>query len=537
MIVVVAMMLLIGAPASASAHAVLESVSPPDESTTKTAVRQVELRFDETVSVAFGGVKAYGPTGKRVDSGAAKSSGHTVHIPVRASKTGTYAVSYRVVSADGHPVRGATTFHVRAKSADDRSEAAAQDASRSDRAVEIAFGVARGWALGALLLLAGGVVFVTLIAPGTRARLLGWMIAIAFVGVAVSFVLDAMNATGLTLTETLQGGVVRAESRTTWGTSALIQLGLLIVAAVWLRVIDLRNVRGRVRGVLICIPAVAPLLAWSLGGHAIATDPVWLRLPLDMLHMVLAAIWIGGLVQLIAYLRFDAVTIEHVERYSRWMTIIVAMLVATGLYAAYSEIGFVKAALADTTYGRLVVVKSLLLVAIAPLALLNQRRNVPGLRGNGGVQPNDARRRLRRYAWGEVALLVAVIAATAALIQTPPARVAVAAGLVDADISFPSGAHAQLVIDPARVGSNEIHVYAATKNDRIDPAVTAVSLRASGPHGIDNLKLPLLPSGPGHFTTPARTIPFAGTWTFELTVFRGKFETDTGSVRAKIGER
>lgn len=536
-VALIALAVLLLVPALASGHATLTSVEPADESTTKSAVTEVVLKFDESVSAAFGGVKAYGPDGTRVDDGRVEGSGKTIRIPVRASKSGTYAVSYRIVSADGHPIRSATTFHVRAKSANALSLAAADDASKSSKAVEIEYGIARGFALGALIMLAGGVVFVTLIAPGTRARLLGWSLAIAFVGVAASFLLDAMNATGLGVADALKGDVLRAEAKTTWGRSALIQLGLLVVLAIWLRVIDIRSVRGRVRGVLIAIPAIAPLLAWSLGGHAIASDPVWLRLPLDMVHMVAAAIWVGGLVQLIGYLRYDAVTIEHVERYSRWMVVVVTVLVATGLYAAYVEIGFDKAALADTTYGRLVIVKSLLLVGIVPLALLNKRRNVPGLRGAAGITPNEARRSLRRYAWGEFGLLVAVIAATAALIQTPPARVALTSGIVDKYIEFPSGAKAQLVIDPGAAGSNEIHIYAQTKTDRLDGDVTEVSLRASGPRGIENLKLPLLPSGPGHFTTPARTIPFAGTWTFQVTVARGKFETDSGSVRAEIGER
>ena len=230
-------------------------------------------------------------------------------------------------------------------------------------------------------------------------------------------------------------------------------------------------------------------------------------------------------------------TIEHVERYSRIMLVAVGLLVATGLYASWSEIGLSRDALADTTYGRLVIAKSLLLVGIVPLALLNQRRHVPGLRGAGGMRPNDARRLLRRYAAGEVVLLVLVLAATAALIQTPPARDAVDPGIADVDIRLASGATAQLVIDPARAGSNEIHVYASTKEQRLDDAVTGVLLVGDGPRGIENLKLPLLPSGPGHFTTPARTIPFAGTWTFEVTVERGRFETDAGTAKVEIGAR
>lgn len=537
LLAIAAWLVVLFAPATAGAHAVLVEATPSDESTTEQPVREVELRFNEGVSAAFGGVKAYGPDGSRVDSGDVDSGGKTVRVPVRASARGTYAVSYRVVSADGHPVRGATTFHVGQRSDSTRSEDAARDASKSNRAVEVAFGAVRGIALLALLGLAGGVAFVTCLAPGSRPRLLGWMLLVGMAMVAASFVLDAMNATGLGVVDSLRGEVLRAEARTTWGRSALVQLVLLALLAIWLRVVDLRGVRSLGRGLVVAVPFFLPLAAWSAGGHAVADEPVWLRLPLDVLHMSMAALWIGGLLQLLGYLRRDAVTIEHVERYSTAMLVTVGLLVATGLYASWSEIGLSRYALADTTYGRLVIAKSLLLVGVMPLALLNRRRNVPGLRGGAGIRPNDARRSLRRYALGEVGLLVLVLAATAALIQTPPARTAVDPGIVDVDVRLASGATAQLVIDPARAGSNEIHVYASTKDRRLDDAVTNVLLEGDGPNGIENLKLPLLPSGPGHFTTPARTIPFPGTWTFSVIVERGRFESDAGTAKATIGAR
>jgi copper transport protein len=256
-----------------------------------------------------------------------------------------------------------------------------------------------------------------------------------------------------------------------------------------------------------------------------------------MLHMLAASIWIGGLIQLLAYLRVGAVSMEHMLRWSRVALVAVILLVVTGLFASFKEIGLSREALLDTTYGRLVLVKALLLVATMPFAFLNMRHNVPGLRSGRTASGIDARARLRRYVSAELAILLCVIAATAALIQTAPARTQLTPPRIERTVTFQSGASAQLIVDPGTVGPNEIHVYVMTKAQRVDQAVTELKLTADGPRGLKALDLGLLPGGPGHWTIPRRTIPFAGTWKFVLTVDRGDFESETGSVSATIGAR
>ncbi|MCZ4497154.1 MAG: copC [Thermoleophilia bacterium] len=523
---------------SAGAHAVLIDSQPGDEATVDGSVREVRLKFNESIVVAFGGSKVWGPDGSRVDDGdASVEGGRTLVVPIDGAARGTYALSYRIVSGDGHPVRGASTFHVGARSGDTVSEDKARAASAGNRSVEVAFGVARGIALAALLYLAGAVVFAACIAPGTSPRWVVPALVLAFVGVAVSYLLDAANAAGFSLAETLRWDVVRAEASTTWGRSALVQLGLIAVLALWLRMIDVARVRTWRQGALVALPAMAPLLAWSAGGHAIATKPVWLRLPLDMLHMVAAAVWIGGLVALILLMRAPGAHGATVRRWSRVAMAAVGTLVATGLYASFIEIGLSWEALSETTYGRLVLIKALLLLATMPLAWLNQRRNVPALEAEAADSVDPASRgRLRRYVAGELAILAVVVGVTAALIQTPPAKSSIQPKLVDKVIPLRTG-ELQLVVDPARVGANEIHVYVSNERGRLDETVTNVTMRGKGGgKGIEGLEIPLLPSGPGHFTTPAKTIPFAGSWTFTLQVERGTFDSQAASFTTSIGK-
>jgi copper transport protein len=537
-LIVLAALFVVTLPtASAFAHATLESITPADESTVQQAVKTVDLKFNENISVAFGGTKVWGPTGNRVDSGKARVDGHTVKVPIDSAARGTYAVSYRIVSADGHPVHGASTFHVGEASVNDVSQRKALAASKSHPALERSYGAVRGFALLGLMLLAGGMAFALVIAPGTRPRLIGAALVVAIVALPISYVLDAAISAGFSISESLRWPVLRAEAGSAWGRSVLIQLGLLILAAVWYRVVDVRTVRARAQALLVAIPAFLPLYAWSIGGHAFATHPVYIRLPLDMVHLTVASVWVGGLIQLLFYLRAGAVSMEHVTRWSRTALWCVIILVATGLYASYIEIGFSKEALFQTTYGRLVIVKALLLIGTMPFAWLNMRHNVPGLRSGRTTAGVDARARLRQYVVAEFVLLACVIAATSALIQTAPARTQVTPARIEKFIKLPSGAQAQLIVDPGTAGPDEIHIYTFTKTERVDQTVTDVKLTGDGPKGIKSLDLGLLPGGPGHWTISRRTIPFAGSWKFTLTVDRGDFDSETGSTTAQIGVR
>ena len=55
------------------------------------------------------------PDGSRADQGDPTATGTTVTIPLRSGGgRGTYLVSYRVISADSHPVAGSLTYSVRA---------------------------------------------------------------------------------------------------------------------------------------------------------------------------------------------------------------------------------------------------------------------------------------------------------------------------------------------------------------------------------------------------------------------------------------
>jgi copper transport protein len=102
-------------PASAWAHAALLRTDPVASRTIDAAPPEVRLTYSEPVEPRFAIVSVTDATGRQVTSGepvAAPGSAQTVVTPLRRVGEGWYLVFWRVISADGHPVRGAFTFAI-----------------------------------------------------------------------------------------------------------------------------------------------------------------------------------------------------------------------------------------------------------------------------------------------------------------------------------------------------------------------------------------------------------------------------------------
>jgi copper transport protein len=102
-------------PASAWAHAALLQTIPEASRTTNVAPTEVRLRYSEPVEPRFAIVSVTDAAGQQVTAGdpsAAPGSPQTLVTPLKRVPEGWFLVFWRVISADGHPVRGAFTFAV-----------------------------------------------------------------------------------------------------------------------------------------------------------------------------------------------------------------------------------------------------------------------------------------------------------------------------------------------------------------------------------------------------------------------------------------
>jgi len=107
--VATASLLLLAGAGPAEAHARLVRAVPGNGSTLETAPSRVTLVFDEEMRPPSA-IVVTGPTGVEVQHGTVAVADNTATVAVQVTAPGTYRVAFRVVSADGHPVTGETTF-------------------------------------------------------------------------------------------------------------------------------------------------------------------------------------------------------------------------------------------------------------------------------------------------------------------------------------------------------------------------------------------------------------------------------------------
>lgn len=226
--------LVIGSAAAAQAHAVLERTSPAEGSVVSAAPRQVTLTFGEDVGVTGDDVQVYDDQLHRVDTGHAghiTGRGDTVGVALRPGLPhGTYTVTWRVISADSHPVSGGYTFSIGAPSHVAVTVAGLGGGSRT---VGVLLGAMRF--LGYLGLIAGpgGLAFLMLWPAGQRdrptRRIITSGLVLSVVAAAGAFVLEAPYGQGQPLSKAFDSGALNDVVGSRYGHALLIRLGLFLV--------------------------------------------------------------------------------------------------------------------------------------------------------------------------------------------------------------------------------------------------------------------------------------------------------------------
>jgi copper resistance protein C len=97
----------------ASAHATRVSCQPADNAALTAGPDQVSATFNEQLQTTFAAVAVVGPDGNLWSVGQPTVHGAVVSVGMRPlGPTGSYAVNYRVTSADGHVVSGSWSFRL-----------------------------------------------------------------------------------------------------------------------------------------------------------------------------------------------------------------------------------------------------------------------------------------------------------------------------------------------------------------------------------------------------------------------------------------
>jgi copper transport protein len=544
---IVAVVLALAVPASA--HAVLRSAVPADGQQLDAPPREIRLEFTEPVTLADDALRVHNanaavvPLGPLADDGA---SG--VRAPfVDPLPEGSYIVTWRVVSADGHPISGGLVFSVGAGEQIDAALVRQVFASGSARPAAVAAVVIRSLGYLCVLVAAGGVAFLVWAADPRDGPALQRSVRLAaVVGVAAAVLavpVQAAESSGAGVRGLLRADLLATAITGGVGVQSLVQVLALGAVAFLLRG------RAEQRYLWAVSPAAVAAAAVVVAGHTRTTQPVWLVVGSDVLHVLAAAIWVGGLVLLwpAARRRWAADDPTGAARtVARFSSVATAAVIAVGVAGALLSWMLVRTgtALTSTAYGRVLLAKVLLVLVVLAVGAYNNRRLVPAVAAATAAQPGvgsgppdavPAWRRLRRTIRAEVIVLAVVMAVTATLVGLRPA--AEAAG-VTAPFStvVPVGDDAQLhlTVDPNHVGNNALHLYVLDATGRPVDA-TGLELRMTLPaNGIGPLARTPTFVAPGHWVHTGNDLVAPGRWHIEALVTIGRFEQHRANVSVEV---
>ncbi|MER5430948.1 copper resistance protein CopC [Streptomyces sp. NPDC002588] len=380
---------LLAGAAPASAHAALTGSDPAQGVVVDKAPTQVTLTFSETVSMNDDSLRVLDPKGARVDDGKpSNTSGTSYAVPLHSGlPDGTYTVTYQVVSADSHPVAGAFTFSIGSPS---KTSVSVSDQTAGGGIVGWLYGFGRYVSYAGFIVMVGGGAFVLACwQRGTGVRALqrlvvsGWLAMTA----ATLFLLllrgsyTRSGKVGDIFDLELLGQVLQTKT----GAALVSRLLLLAAAALFIAVLfgayDKREgeeKRDLTFGLAIGGTVVAAGLAasWAMAEHASTGLQPGIAMPVDVLHLLAVAGWLGGLAALlVALFRAPAdrpVEAGAVHRFSQVAFGSVVALVATGVYQSWRQLGS-WSAFTETRYGRLLLVKIGLVALLVGIAWISRR--------------------------------------------------------------------------------------------------------------------------------------------------------------------
>ncbi len=378
---------LLAGSAPVSAHAALTASDPQQGSVVEKAPAQVSLTFSEGVAMSDGSVRVLDPKGKRVDTGKTSEQGtNTYSVKLHSGlPDGTFTVTYQVVSADSHPVSGAFTFSIGAPST---TSVSVSDQEAGGGVVGGLYGFARYLSYAGFILLVGGAAFVLACwqrGTGERSvqRLVvsGWL---ALTGATLAMLLLRGSYTGSgkvgdIFDLTLLSNVLQTKT----GAALVSRLLLLAAGALFIAVLfgayekreDEEEKGDLTFGLAIGGFVVAAGLAatWAMAEHASTGIQTGISMPVDVLHLLAVAVWLGGLsTLLVALYRAPSIEPAAVRRFSRIAFGSVAVLAATGIYQSWRQLGS-WSAFTGTSYGQLLLVKIGLVVVLVGIAWISRR--------------------------------------------------------------------------------------------------------------------------------------------------------------------
>jgi len=489
----------------AFAHATLLSALPAEGVTLPAPPATMRLDFNEPVSPLV--MRLVRPTGQVATLTNVTAENKSVNIgPPDMPDLGTYVLSWRVISADGHPVGGVVTFSVGHPSA-----GVSAPPNVGAAGVHAAIWIVQFVLSFALFIGVGGAFFAAWLAakrPLPRQSVLAAAITCGIVAAAVSISFQGLDALAEPLQDALRPGVWLEGFTTSWGSTVLVA-GATLVGALLALGFDNRS-WSRAFAVLALIGIGLALVA---SGHASTTEPRLLSIPVVFLHGVCVAFWIGSLLPLaLAVPAGDSVALE---RFSRLIPVPLLVLIASGVVLAFVQLDRPDA-LWTTDYGRVLSAKIALVLMLLALGALNRYAIVPRLALTGT-------RSLVTVIATEFALAIVILGLVGLWRFMPPPRALAAAQMTY--IHFHGEpAMAQIELTPVRDRGAAVTIDVT--DDELKPvAAKQVDLVIWNPSaGIEPIRRNATFEGGATWRIVGLQIPLAGVWRMRVEILISDFD-------------
>jgi copper transport protein len=283
------------------------------------------------------------------------------------------------------------------------------------------------------------------------------------------------------------------------------------------------------------VPLLGLALLPSLGGHTSVQQPVAVLLPANIVHVLAMSAWLGGIAVLVFALRAATAQLAPeartpllagaIGRFSALATIALPLVLVTGVVQSIVEVGSFPALL-DSAFGRAVLIKIAVAIAIVVLGFLNRQRMLPALRraAETATTPGRTGQLLRRSLRAELALGLIAIAATGALSSYAPS-VAESSGPYATSVTA-GPARVEVTVDPAEVGPNQLHLYLFdSKTGAPFEQTEELTVSAEMPEK-QIAKIALSPhlAGPGHYVVDGASFGVEGEWTIHTVIRVSDFD-------------
>jgi copper transport protein len=544
-------------PGVASAHAYLVKTVPSASGFVNEPPPNVALTFDEAVEPRFAIISVTDVNARQEATASphrSPANPDTLVVPLRHLPEGWYLVYWRAISVDGHPVQGAFTFAV---GPNPGPAPQFQIPKIAQTATATRLIVAR-WALFLSVMVALGLfVFRLLIARPVARRLpeaslrsvtVAFGIASTIGLLAIPVYLDLSTSIDSLRSAFSVGALVPLFRVTAFGRGYVdleICFALFCVAAwlaLWLdrpereqrSIAELLSTFGALSA------GAAVLVIPGASGHPAQTSPRGLSLAADWLHLISGSLWLGGLVGLIILWRALPADIRVpglavcVPRFSNVAFCSVGVLLTTGIIATVLHMPLL-AALWQTSYGQVILVKSGLLAAAMVLGAVNMLRSTPRLvaardRPEAG---RGAARLLRRAISAEALILTGAVFAAAVLSSlAPPANALAEEGKALARVGPGKVAETvhradytlQVLVSPNKAAAPNSFALKLTRGGKPVQNANVTLTFAMLDMQMANQEFQLKETQPGVYSRPAPALVMVGHWglTFSVTPKSGQ---------------